>query len=72
MPTLHEILEEVEELSFDDKFFLEEEIHRRNLEIKRNLVANEISASKDEYSEGKYKSFDNAEDFLADLNSDNS
>ena len=71
MAILHKVLEEIEELPFEEKLFLEEEIHKRNLVIRRNFLLNDIENSKKDFKEGKYKSFSSATDFLQELNDDN-
>ena len=71
MPVLYKVLDEIEKLSIEDKLFLEEEIHKRNIEIRRELLLEEVKESQKDYKQGEYKSFSTAEDFLMDIESDN-
>ena len=68
MVTLHKVLDDANKLSIDEQIFLEEEIHKRNLAIRRDVLLKDIEDSKNDYSEGKFKSFSAASDFLQELN----
>ena len=67
MPVLYEIFEEIEELEAEDRFLLEAEIKKRNAELRRKILSNEILKSREEYVMGKYKSFSSAESLFQDL-----
>ena len=68
MATLHKVLDDANELSFEEKIFLEEEIHKRNLEIRRDNLLRDLEDSKNDYNDGKFKSFSSASEFLEELN----
>ena len=55
MATFNDVLESVEELSFEEKEFLVEILQKRIIEQKRERLYNEVTEAIAEYESGKLK-----------------
>ena len=53
--TFNEVLESIEKLSFDEQETLIEVLHRRLIEHRRSVLAQEIQDANDEFREGSSK-----------------
>ncbi len=56
MATFNDVLESVEELSFEEKEFLIDILQKRQIEQRREQLYNEVTVAIEEYNSGKLKS----------------
>ncbi|MDH5718311.1 MAG: DUF2321 domain-containing protein [Spirochaetia bacterium] len=64
------IIEELDELSTEDKEYVKEVFDKMLIEARREEIYQNIQLSEQEYKERKTKSFDNANDLMSSLNED--
>jgi len=64
---VRQTLDTIEQLPTRDKLFLEEELHKRNVQLRREELLEDAVVGKQEYHKGQTKTFTNADELLSDL-----